>query len=375
MATPKPTISETIQEGITDENFKIKPKDFKIKELKGNFNNSWVQLGGVLRKQLNPNNVKYVLHVLNKHLLEGHIPSNEIEGMCRELEKYDLFDEQALAERVLQYIKEAEGATKTDVERALEEKKIVVDKILAYLRREGYIVQKGRYYKPIQKVEWQTNFTDFGKKLSFKVPYFDKYATFRHGDCIVIGAKTGTGKTHQAMNIIKKLIAQGVVANYIPSEGGGRFSVISQQLGLKEGDFRFPKKEKSSRTRPEDIELEDNAVTIIDWLLPGDYATTDKIFERFDQQLEVHGGLLIVFVQLNSDGRFYANEMMKFFPSWVCKFLYEDDKDRTASYFETDKIREGTYGRTYAKIPCIYDPKTKLLTSVEEMEEDEKEDE
>lgn len=374
VTTLKKTYNETIRDAIESENFKIDPNKFNLKNnnLDGCCNEEFMKLTGVFRKRLSSSQVEYVMHVLNKHLLTMPMESKAITAMVRQSEKYAIFDEGDLASRVLQYLKDAEDATRQEIRMGVEEKSARVDKVVTYLKREGYIIQKGRIFKPTQKLKWQQNFTDFGKLLPYEIPFFGKFATFRNGDCIVIGAKPGTGKTHIAMNIIKRFVKQGIVVNYIPSESGGRHGVISQQIMLKEGDYSFPKKEKGKKIRPEDVELVDKSVTIIDWLLPNDYAQTDKIFERFDEQLEQHGGLLIIFVQLREDGKFYANDMMKFFPSWVCKWLYESPKDRTTAYFETEKIREGKNERTYAKIFCKFNKKTKLVFTMEELEEQNK---
>ena len=368
---PVKTNSEQLREEIQTENFKIDPAKFELKNnnLEGSCNTEFVKLGGVFRKQFAQEDVRKIMYTLNKHLLAKPMDSKSIEGMIKKLDDYAGFDENELANKILKYIKDADEATSRDVLQAIGEQKAKVDKCLAWLLREGYIIKRGQYFKALQKVEWQTSFMEFGKLLPFKVPYFSEYATFRNGDCIVIAAPTGYGKTHIAMNIVKEFKRQHILVNYIPSEGGGRWSIIAQRLGLKEGDFKFP----SKRISPEQVELEDNAITIIDWLLPKDYSQTDKIFQHFDEQLQKHGGLLYVFVQLRSGTQtFYANDMLEFFPSWVCKFLYEkaegDKNDRSLPYFETTKIREGKNGFTHAKIPCKYNNQTKEINTIEQLE-------
>lgn len=372
------TNSEKIVEDIKTEDFKINPKDFQLKNnnLEGMCNSSFIKLGGILRKELNLKQTEFVLNLLNTHLLEDPMEQKAIRGMMRELDKYIKFDEEELALKVLQYMRDAEDATRTDVERALEEKKIRIDKVLNYLVREGYLIRRGRSYHIIKKVEWEDNLIDIGKPIPFKVPYFHDVANFNWGDLILIGSLTEKGKTHMAMNIIKRLVVQGVVPYYIGLEAGSRYGKIALQLGLKEGDFKHPKKIVVDPTK---IELEPNAVTIIDWLMIVDKAKTDLVFSRFVEQLGKTKGFLFIFQQLkgiyNQKGelikeQWFAPNMATQFPSLATRYSYTDNGEGTYGEFIIDKARERKVtGKKIYKIPCKYDWSTKELTRIDELKE------
>ena len=162
--------------------------------------------------------------------------------------------------------------------------------------------------------------------------------------------------SHVAMNIIKQLVAQGKKPNYLSLEAGNRFTTIALQLGLSEGSFNW-----ANCYRPETIELEDNAISIIDWLLPDVYADSDKLFKRFSEQLDKHGGIAIIFVQLRTDGEFFAKNLIDFFPAAVFKFRHPNPNDRESAIFESQKLRESKSKLQYVTIPLKYNFETKLL--------------
>ena len=169
--------------------------------------------------------------------------------------------------------------------------------------------------------------------------------------------------THIALNLIADFVQQGKKPYYINLEAGNRFSIIALHLGLKEGDFYY-----ATEFDPEEIELEDNAITIIDWLLPKDYSTTDKIFQHFSKQLVKHKGNLIVFVQLRSNGDFFAKDLIGFFPSLVARYFYDDDTGETG-YWNVDYIRESKHRYIKEmKIPCKYLWEEKRLIRIDELE-------
>ena len=96
VTVPRQTESEKIIENIKTGDFKINPKDFKLKNnnLEGCCNSSFVSLGGVLRQELTPNQTEFVLQLLNQHLLENPMDKRSIRAMCQELDKYVKVDEQ-----------------------------------------------------------------------------------------------------------------------------------------------------------------------------------------------------------------------------------------------------------------------------------------
>ena len=216
--------------------------------------------------------------------------------------------------------------------------------------------------------KWETDFLAVSKPLNFKVPYFDNYARFDDGAMIIIGGASGAGKSHLACNFIKHFVKQGICPNLICTEAGSKFGIISASLGLKVGDFQFKLASNSSN-----IELEDNTVTILDWFKPkdSDYAKTDSLYEKFNEQLVKHGGLLIVFTQLrkleNNNTKFYAEDMTEFYASLVAKYLGTPIKLADGSYgidnintmFQTQKIRDSKIGKQYITIPTKYNNDTR----------------
>lgn len=366
------TFSEKIREDIKTENFKIKPEDFKLKNnnLEGCCNSSFIKLGGILRKELNTKNTEFVLNLLNTHLLEYPMEQKAIRAMVRELDKYTEFDEQELAYKVLQYMRDAEDATRTDVQRALEEKKIKIDKVLNYLVREGCLIKRGRNYHIIKKANWKYSLVNVAKRVPFKVPYFYDVGNFNYGDLILIGSKNKKGKTHVAMNIIKQFVKQGIKPYYISLETGSRFTEIALQLGLKEDDFAW-----DEIADPTKIELEPNAVTVIDWLLVVDKSKTDLIFRHFVEQLHKTNGFLIIFQQLkgtkDQNNQWFAPNMAMQFPSLATRYLYEDEDEGTYGKFVIDAIRDPKkHGKKMWEIPCVYNWQTKELKRKDELEDE-----
>lgn len=331
----------------------------------GNRNNFLIKYGGILRQKLNIDQTEYVMSLANKYFIKPPLSYREVKSCVKSLDRYVKFDEVELAKKIADYmsIVPDKEATTRDIQEALRYPKKDIEKALSYLIREQYVVKKRRTFYLIQKVDWKEEFMDEGKEINFKFPYFHDIAHFRNGDMAVIGAKSGVGKTHIAINIIKQLKEQGIKPNYVSLESGNRFATIAKQLKLVEGDFRW-----DIHYNPENVELEKDAFTIIDWLLPKDYANTDKLFEYFSQQLRKNGGILLIFVQIRSDGNFYAKDMIEFFPSFVAKFFFEDEKDRTRSYFEPIKIREAKIRKWKVNIPTRYDWDTKELVLVENEE-------
>lgn len=316
-------------------------------------------LGGLLRKEMNINQTEYVLNIVNKHFCKPPLLMREVDTIVGSLEKYCKFDETDLALKILNWLKIVEEASSRDIKEGLGETstsaKQRVDKALKYLMKEGFVFKKRREFHLIKKAEWKTSLLDTGKIINFEMPYFHNHAIFRDGDMLVIGAKTGYGKTHVSMNIVKQLSQQGIIPHYISLESGARFIDVALKLGMKDGDFKW-----SIHFSPQDIELEENTVTIIDWLLPDDYATTDKLYKYFAEQLVKKGGILIVFVQLMQNGSFFAANMIDMFPAFVAKFLYEDETG-TNSYFQITKIREQKEKIKYNKILTSYDWQSREL--------------
>jgi len=336
----------------------------KVKGLDGECNNSFIKLGGMLRKKLNVIQTEYALQLINQNLLDEPMENKAVRSMCRSIEKYHEIDMEDLAEKVIERLEKIEEASIRDLTYSLRQEQKDIEDVVRYLVDTDKIYKKGTKYHLFSKAKWNTEFVDASKLLDFKVPYFDKYAIIRNSDMIVIGGKTGTGKSFLALNIIKKLIDQGLHPNYISSEPGNRFAKIAMGLGLREGQFKW-----CNHYRPEQIELEDNAITLVDWLLPNNYAETDKLYSSFAQQLDKHGGLLFIFTQLRKSGEFFAKDMIDFFASLTCTYnlnSYTDKSgnvtcDRENTYFLTSKIRESRTGRQIIKIPTRFNKETKIV--------------
>jgi hypothetical protein len=298
-------------------------------------------------------------------MLEKPMDNKAIRAMIRELDKYQIFDEQELAHKVLNYLKDVEEASRNEVALAVvgnnrgEDKKRI-DKVLKHLVTEGYLLKKGTRYSVIKKLDWQENLIETGKPVDFKVPYFKNVANFNYGDLLLIGSKNKKGKTHISMNIVKKLVEQGIKPYYISLETGSRFAKIALQLGLKEGDFYH-----AFCSDPTKIELEPNAVTIIDWLLIVDKSKTDLVFRHFVEQLYKTNGFLICFQQLKQDDQYFAPNMAMQFPALSARYIYDTEDDGEYGQFKVDVVREPKIKIKTYNVPCHYDWETKRLETTE----------
>jgi hypothetical protein len=337
--------------------------DFGASIADGNRHHNFMKFGGLLRKKMNLQEVSYTLAMINKFLCKPALTQIELQNIVNSIDKYTTFDEKELSYKILEYIEKVEDATARDVKEALGYDKQKVDTLISTLVREGYVVKKQRLFKAIKKMKWQDVFMDDGKTLSYKMPYFDDLAIFREGDLIIIGAKTGIGKSHIALNIMRRLVDQKIKPKYVNLESANRFLSIAKKLGLKEGDFNWV-----VNFSPETMELDDNAFTIIDWLLPDDYAETDKIYKYFSEQLSKHKGILLVFVQLKADGSWFAPNQIEMFPSLAAKFMY-DDEHGSASSFTITKIRESKHQERFSKIKTRYCWESRELLTDAEYEE------
>jgi hypothetical protein len=327
----------------------------------GNRSNTLTSIGGIFRQEFSINDTTKILNIINHRLCEKPLNSRELATLSKSLEKYTGSDIKENATKTLKYLKIVEEASARDVKEALGFPKVVVDKCLAYLQREEYIIKKKQYFRLVKKIQWRTEFANDGKPITYNTPYFHHVARIRSGDLIVVGGKTSIGKSHISINMIKKVVEQGIVPYYISLESGSRFVSIAKSLNLKEKDFLWTPDVVS----PFDVMLEKDAFTIFDWLLPDDYADTDKIYKHLSTQLVKNGGVLIVFVQLKENGEFFAQNMIKNFASVACKYFYTKDDDGSEGYFQVEKMRESLINRKTCRIPCKYNWQTKELEITE----------
>jgi len=377
VTVPRKTNSEKIRENIKAEDFKIDQKDLQLKNnnLEGRCNSSFIQLGGVLRKGLNIVQTEYALQVLNQSLLQNPMERKSITAMVNSLDRYVEHDLAEMAHEILEHIKEVEVITKSDLELAINggftkgEAKKRFTKTLKYLEREEKIIVRGKKVELVADLEWKKELINIGVPINFKVPYINDYAHFNWQDMVVIGAKTGWGKTHIAMNILKRLIDQGEHPYYIYSESGGRFAKIALKLGINPDQFTHaflgdPKKFRLPKTMKRPI-------IIYDWFRPTDFARTDELFEKLLEKVKRVDGFIMVFMQLKVNNDFFAPNMLEQFPAFVCKYLYEDEKGELTK-FDITKIREGKMRGRKWQIACRYDWDSKRVELVEELGEKEK---
>lgn len=341
----------------------IQNAELTFENLNNNRNNTFIKLYGELRREMPIKTAFNTLCKFNK-LLDKQLPMKELSAMSREAEKYHSADINDLSEKIIEHckmvnqdvhlrdLKEILNVERKDIEQAL---KLLIDNNQLFRMKKDL-------YRSINKANWKTAFIEESKILPYPVPYFNDYATFRNSDMICIGGISGTGKSYISLNIIRKLKEQKIQPEggirYLSSEPGNRFAKIALEMGLCEGDFYF-----DNHYEPEKIELEDNAVTIIDWLLPTDFSQTANLYRIFAKQLDKHGGLCYIFSQLKPSGEFYAEQMVKFFGSFVAKYFFTEKNgqmDNRNTKFEIEKIRESKVGKQYITIPTYFDENKRL---------------
>jgi len=325
--------------------------------VEGNRNNTLIHLGGVMRNWLNPIQVAKVLALINQNFITPSLPITEIEAMAKSIAKYDSRDFEQFEEKIYQYLKMTEGAIIHDIKDFTKEDRTTIDIALYNLREKERVFKSGNRFYVLNKVEWKQDFHfEQGKAIPFKMPYFDDVAQFCWGDLVLLAGKPSVGKTTIAMNIAKQLSVQGVVPYYVNLESGSRFGSTATRLGIKVGDMHF-----TTASNPQVIELEKDSVTIIDWLLIDEKYETDKVFKHFSEELKKKGGVLILFQQLRDNNHYFAQDMVKQFPSFAARYIYdEEENSREFGAFRIDKNREPK-GRWVSKLPCRYDRDTMVL--------------
>lgn len=330
----------------------------------GNRNNTMIKLGGILRKKMTLPDTEFVLDIVNKNFMSPSLDNKEFNAIIRTLDRYISTDEYGLAVKILEYLKYAEEGTSKDIEQAIGERKVRVDKALSFLLKEKYLVKRGRMFHMIKKILWRDDFPSLSNEVQFKVPYFNDTAIFNWGDLVLLGSLTGYGKTTIAMNMIKRFLDQGITPYYICLETGSRFIKTACNLGIKEGDFKW-----SIQTDPSKIEIEPNSVTILDWLMIEDKAQTDTVMKYFVEQLVKTNSFLIIFMQLKEGGGWFAPNMVNQFPAYAARYLYDEDSNGASGYWQIDKIRESKRNNKGKTIPCRYDWESKTLRRIDELPE------
>jgi phage gp46-like protein len=327
----------------------------------GNRNNFLIHFGGILRKTLNSQQTTDVLSVVNAKFISPPLPRHEFNTLVGSLDKYIKHEAKDLAVKILEYLRTVGEATARDIKEVAGESKEKVDKALAWLVKEGAVIKHRRMFQVVRKADWQESLDASNNRVGFNVPYFYDIAEFNWGDMILLGSKTKWGKTTIAMNIIEQLVRQGVKPYYISSESGSRFGQTAKLLSMKAGDFKWVSMSDATK-----IELEPNAITIIDWLMIEDKSQTDVVLKHFTDQLVKTNGVLFIFMQLREDnGLWFAQNMAKQYPSLAARYLYDDEKDGSKGKWVVDAIREPKGAVKSSIIPCVYVHKDRRLTRIQ----------
>lgn len=330
----------------------------KNNNLEGCCNDTFVRLGGILINRLSPEQVEFALSVFNTQLLENPMPSSAIKNMLCSLEGYKQTEAQTQEQSIYDCVKLIKmGIHAKDIIDHTGIKRAIVDKYLSKFNQEGILVRRGRgIYDFKEKVEWTDTVPEKTNEYPYKIPYFNDIAYFCQGDIILIGAPTGKGKTHIALNLIKQMKEQGVKPYYVSLESGSRYLKIAKYLKLEAKDFYVPKVPIDSPTQ---IEIEPNSFTIIDWLYTGDdFAATQSIFKHLSDEMRRKDGILVVFTQLKEDYSYFAVNLIKSFARLAARHVY-DDMTGVISHFEVDKITDpkGHYQTTRVDTEFNFDTK------------------
>ncbi|MHA1344659.1 MAG: LAGLIDADG family homing endonuclease, partial [Promethearchaeota archaeon] len=263
-------------------------------------NNDAIHFAGAIRQFLSLSQMKRVIRVWDKMFCEPPLDTELDETVFSSVEKYCQWDEDELVEKILNYLNEAGKAKKYDIVKAVLEEvpsgdnKVKFDRTLNDLLEAHKIKLDRGQYSLVKRVEWETSLVNLMNPLDFKLPYLDRVANLNYGEMVIIGATSGDGKTHITANIIEKLVKQGKKPiHLIEIEPNKLVFDILVARGLREGEVKY------KNIDPTEVELEPNSITVIDWLLPQNYAEVDKLFYSYNRKLLRSGGFLIVFMQLH----------------------------------------------------------------------------
>lgn len=318
-----------------------------------------------------PQQIFHILDYVNHHFTVQPKPAEELKHICDSLWGYKLSEDEQTKREIVEYIQTSQEASKAEIEIALfnnrvkGKKKKNLDRLLVELMREKRIYKENKMYKIFEDPLWNDNLEEAQSvPINWKMPYFYDCANFMVGDVILVSAQTGAGKTHIAVNIIKRLIDQGIKPYLFETEPGKRFSRIAFNLGISPRQFYF----NTKVVNPLNIEIANNSVNVIDWLDPAkeaDWTQTSKIFNYFSTQaLERHANF-IVFMQLRNDMKQFAKDLVNQYPSFSVNFSLEEN--RANGKFTVIKNNDPKLPYIF-EIPTIFDPVTKILKRMDEKE-------
>jgi len=313
------------------------------------------------RKHFSHRDTIHILRWLNANS-EEPLSNKVFYEFSQEFEKQIKIEIDTLARKILDYLQLVDSANAYDIKDYCKEERKPVMEAIDKLQDEGWLIKHRKEYKLVKKIDWSDAIGELGATIPYNVPYFHPRAYFCNSDIILVGATTGSGKTHVAMNMILDLVRQGIKPYYVSTESGSRHARVARDLGLNDGNYFW-----ADIISATDIPIEPNSVTIIDWLLPTDYAETDKLFQHFANKMSKAGGLLIIFMQLRKDGNWFAENLCTMFPSFATR--YKLNEDRNGGAFKIDKIRESKEKDSYSDINCTYNWRDKTLIAVDDSPE------
>jgi hypothetical protein len=341
---------------VPDKQIQSEPLKLKNNNLEGCCNDTFVSLGGMLIKQLSPEQTEFVLNIMNRHLLENPMPSTAIKAMLNSLAGYKGNDEETYEQTIYDYMKLMQtDVTPRDVIDNTKLPRAIVDKYLSKFVKEGKAVRLGRgRYQYKEKIEWSDSAPESVAEYKYKIPLFNDVAIFQDKDVILLGAKTNDGKTTVALNMLREMIAQGVKPYYIYSEAGSRFQKVSQLIGIT-GKYYHTYHEN-----PLAIELEYNSFSIIDWLHLEHKENTDTVLKHLNDELQRKGGILVIFTQLKQTSEWFAPNLIDHYPTFAAR-LIQDNDSKTESHFDISKIKEPRGNFCTYILPCEYNQETHIF--------------
>ena len=339
-----------------------------------------MKMTGIVRQQFDERDTRKFIQLLNKTHCVPPIPDVGLEAtVLKSLGSYANTDMYFLKKKILEFLQIAERARTDEIEmyafhnRVKGEDKKRLSRVLVELIKEDKIYRRKNEYFLIKYANWQTSLINATKPLPFKVPYINHLANFRWGEHVLIGGEPGSGKTHLAMNIIKGFVSQGIKPKLFESESNKNFIDIGLQLGLKESDFEYEAKVPWYQ-----VNFDSDCVIIIDWINPVNYAETDKLFQKINNQLLRSNCFLISLMQLKKsfekgkENGWFAPNLVDQYPSFAMRFLLIDKKtDREHGHFIIDKVNKPKYPRIW-NMPTIFNNQTGELKLIEDLEKETK---
>lgn len=338
----------------------LEPLKLKNNNLDGCCNDTFTSIGGMLIKQLTPDQTEFTLNVMNKYLLENPMPSSAIKSMLNSLADYKGNDEETYEQTIYDYMKLMQtDVTPRDVIENTKLPRNIIDKYLSKFVKDGKAVRMGRgRYQYKEKIEWSDTAPEKIEEYSYTIPLYNDLMVFQMGDVLILGAKTNDGKTTIALNMIQEMIKQGIKPYYIYSEAGSRFQKTSQILGIT-GKYYH-----TFHENPLAIELEYNAFSVIDWLHLENKAETDNVLKKLNDELKRKGGILVIFTQLKEDNSWFAPNLINHYPTFAAR-LFQDNDSKTISHWQCDKIKEPRGNFVTFLLQCEYDPETRIFKKKE----------